>query len=128
MQVDANLIASKASNATNRLATAAYSLRSVFRSRGIRGTTSRFAGVRSGRIRLGVPVVPLQGFAQRGRRVIDKTPRLEEIENPTNGSYIGYECLSDISKGDLLGRAFPKILDNRISKVLVNPRIFRGRP
>lgn len=128
MQVDANLIASKASNATNRLATAAYSLRSVFRRRRIRGTTSRFAGVGSGSIRLGVPVLPLQGFAQRGGRVIDKTPRLEKIKNPTNGSYIGNECLSDISKGDLLGRAFPKILDNRISKVLVNSRVFRGRP
>lgn len=84
--------------------------------------------MRSGRIRLGVPVLPLERFAQRGRRVIDKTPRLEEIENPTNGSYVGNKRLSDISKGDLLGRTFSEILDNRIAKVLVNPRVFRGRP
>lgn len=84
--------------------------------------------MRSGRIRLRVPVLPLERFVQGGRRVIDETPSLEKIENPSNRSYIGNERLSDISKCDLLGRAFSEILDNGISKVLVNPRVFRGRP
>jgi hypothetical protein len=110
------LIAKEASNATERLTTTAQSLTIVLSitSISITGspsiTTTTTGGRSSSLGRRILAIFPLQLLIQRG--VIDQTPSIQEIKNPTNGPHIAYESLPDFSKSEFGGRVFPELGDD----------------
>lgn len=67
-------------------------------------------------------------FRRRGTKVINQTPRVQEIENPANGSNISNNGLTSLGEGNFAGGGLSKTMNNRVSVVLVNPRSFGSWP
>ena len=134
-----DLITSKASNAANKLATTAHNLR-IFLTRTrrriscCRGRSSSgfsFGALRRRR-RLGVLVFPFEWLVLCRGSVIDQTPSLEKIEDPTNGPHVAHKSLSSVREGyfsrrGLLTLMFSELLDDGVSVVHVNLRVLGRR-
>ncbi|KAH0461613.1 hypothetical protein IEQ34_009188 [Dendrobium chrysotoxum] len=106
----ADLVGHEANNVTERFAIAAKPLRAILPLRRI------------------PRLFFILGQWLHGRRVIDQTPRLQEIKNPSYGSDVPNQPAPGFRESDLPRRVRSETSDNRIPVILVDARVLGRRP